>query len=151
LWPEILVVTDGTFSATTLLRPVQYGEGGIYEASGTHISAATGEQLRAIMHFNLDSAEMLSLIVLPEVNGIVTPWRIDPQIGDQFLFDLSWQDLNNGEWFTTDGDVVLTFGDEGLWLDTIPSVPGQYEIGAIVVDLDGNPYYRGTMLSVDAD
>ena len=134
----------------SLLVPEQYGDGGIYRVVGTHVSAATGEQRSAMMRFNLDSAEMISLFVLPEENGIVTPRGYDPQPGDQFIFQRTWIDRNSGEWSYSEGD-VLTFSDEPLWLDVTPSSPGEFVIGVDVADLDGNHFSREIWLTVEAD
>lgn len=150
LWPENLVVTDGTAQAVALLVPEQYGGGGIYQVYGFFTSVATEDRYYAMMRFNLDSAQMLNLIVFTEQGGTLVPREYSPQLGDQFTTELTWIDLGTGEQLYSEGD-TLTFGSTAFWLDAIPSIPGQYLIGAKVVDLDGNSYRQEIWMTVEAD
>jgi hypothetical protein len=101
-----------------------------------------------MMYFELETPTMLSLYVLTEEGGIVTPYEFTPQPGDQFVVVNTWIDQTTGEWSYSAGD-ILTFGDEPFYWDTAPADPGQYLLGAIVVDLDGNVYERFITLTVE--
>jgi hypothetical protein len=45
----------------------------------------------------------------------------------------------------------MTFGDDPLFLDTIPAFLGQHLLGFMVVDLDGNTYLEDIVLTVVED
>jgi len=147
LHAESLVVTDGTAWAFGTFTSEQYGWGNVF-VPGIHTSAATGEQRAAILRFNIDSAEMLNMIVFVQEGGLVTVSDYEPQPGDQFTFELTWIDQATGETYYTNGD-TLSFGDQPLWLDTYPEPPGQYILGVTIVDLDGNGYKQFIMLTIE--
>jgi len=144
---ESLVVTDGTAAVFATFTDEQYGGGNCFVA-GIHTSAATGEQRAAILRFNIDSAEMLNMVVFTSGGGASVPREYTPQPGDQFTFELTWIDQATGETYYTNGD-TLAFGDQPFWLDTFPEPPGQYILGVTIVDLDGNGYKQFIMLTVE--
>ncbi len=144
---ESLVVTDGTAWAFATFSSEQYS-GGNLVVPGIHTSVATGEQRAAILRFNIDSAEMLNMLVITSEGGASVPREYAPQPGDQFTFTLTMIDQATGETYYTNGD-TLTFGDQLFWLDTALPPPGQYFLGVAVVDLDGNVYERFIMLTVE--
>lgn len=144
---ESLAVTDGTAAVFATFHSEQYGGGNCY-VSGIHTSAATGEQRAAILRFNIDSAEMLNMMVFVQEGGLITVSEYEPQPGDQFTFELTLIDQATGETYYANGD-TLTFGDQPFWLDTFPSPPGQYMLGVTVVDLDGNMYGQSIMLTIE--
>jgi hypothetical protein len=147
LHAESLVVTDGTAAAFATFTSEQYGGGNCFVA-GTHTSAATGEQRAAILRFNIDSAEMLNMLVFTSEGDTSVPREYTPQPGDQFTFMFTMIDQATSETYYVDGD-TLTFGDQPFWLDTFPEPPGQYILGVTIVDLDGNEYKQFIMLTVE--
>lgn len=149
LHAESLVVTDGTAAAFGTFTSEQYGGGNCFVA-GIHTSAATGEQRAAILRFNIDSAEMLNMVVFTSGGGASVPREYTPQPGDQFTFVFTMIDQATGETYYVNGD-TLTFGDQPFRLDTFPEPPGQYILGVTIVDLDGNEYKQFIMLTVEAD
>lgn len=144
---ESLVVTDGTAWAFGTFTSERYGGGNCF-VPGIHTSAATGEQRSAILRFNIDSAEMLNMLVFTSEGGASVPREYTPQPGDQFTFTFTVIDQETGETYYTNGD-TLTFGDQPFWLDTYPSPPGQYILGVTIVDLDGNMYEQFIMLTIE--
>jgi len=135
---DSLVVTDGTAAAFATFTQEAYGSSNsvVY---GIHTSAATGERRPAILRFNVDSTEMLNMLVYSSEGEASVPREYEPQPGDQFTITFTSINLATGETSYINGD-TLTFGDQLLWVDTAVPPPGQYLLGITAVDLDGNMY-----------
>jgi hypothetical protein len=142
---QILIVTNGTDVAYATFLPEKYGGSQITVVPGTCISASTGEARPALIRFNVDTAQLLNMYVFTN-EGF--PSEYTPQPGDQFTFELTWIDRATGEKQFTNGD-TLTFGDQLFWLDVIPAPPGEFILGATIVDLDGNAYEQFITLTVE--
>jgi len=150
LWPLNKAISDGKTGAVALFEPVRYGGGNdTYIVSGVHVSAATGDQRYAAMRFDLETPTMINFIVFTEEGGVIAPREITPQPGDQFIILNTWIDLATGKKSYTTGN-ALTFGNEPFFWLSVPADPGQYVLGGIVVDLDGNEYKQFITLTVEA-
>lgn len=145
---EDWAIYDGTNAALALCLPEQYGPTCI--AYGYHVSAATGETRYAFTRWINDSPEMLDLFVFSDVGGSLAPFRHTAEPGDQFIPEAAFMDTDTLEWSFAPGDRALTFGAEPLLSFAPPSEPGNYAVGVIVVDMDGNQYPRHIDLTVAA-
>jgi hypothetical protein len=68
------------------------------------------------------------------------PREIIPQTGDAFTVTEKWMDLaqdGTTQLATQDGD-TLPFGDQTLTWEELDAAAGEYVVGFIVEDLDGN-------------
>lgn len=140
--PVVFAVSDGNSLVPALFAPDGYGhtyEEALYTVDGTYTFADGGEELDARLYF-VDG-------VMRQAFGFVggtdagAPREITPQPGDRFTVVEEWLDLNN------DGEVVsralqqgdtLTFGDRMFTWETLDAAAGEYVVGFVVEDLDGN-------------
>lgn len=71
------------------------------------------------------------------------PHEITPQTGDRFTVLEQWLELDSqgkGTKTVTEEGKTLTFGSRTFTWKTLYAAPGDYVIGFIVGDLDGNAY-----------
>jgi len=151
--PLVFTITNGTESGIALLNPVSYGasaEQAVYAVDGTYTFYDTGETRRAQLMFK---DEYLFQVLGFEGNDTAAaPWEITPNPGDTFTISYKWLDLDaNGavsKVSTSDGD-TLTFGSQPFqWgQEYLPS--GNYLVGFLVADLDGNVTPVYTSIIVD--
>lgn len=140
-----LIVTNGTDIAYATFLPEKYGGSKISVVPGTYISASTEEARPAMLRFNIDTTQLLNMYVITQ-EGF--PIEYAPQPGDQFTFELTWVNQATGETLYANGD-TLTFSDRLFWVDALPAPPGQYILGATIIDLDGNAYEQFITLTVE--
>ncbi len=151
--PLVFTISDGTTSGIALLNPVSYGasaEQAVYAVDGTYTFSDTGETRRAQLLFK---DEYLFQVLGFEGNDTAAaPWEITPNPGDTFTISYKWLDLDaNGavsKVSTSEGD-TLTFGSQPFqWgQEWLPS--GDYLVGFLVADLDGNVTPVYTTITVD--
>ncbi len=151
--PLVFTITNGTESGIALLNPVSYGasaEQAVYAVDGTYTFSDTGDTRRAQLLFK---DEYLFQVLGFEGNDTAAaPWEITPNPGDTFTISYKWLDLDaNGavsKVSTSDGD-TLTFGSQPFqWgQEYLPS--GNYLVGFLVADLDGNVTPVYTSIIVD--
>jgi hypothetical protein len=142
-----------------LLEPDQYGaspEEAVYTVDGICTYADGGESryarlyfrdglLRQVFGFTADGGPAAQ-------GGTGAPREIIPQSGDTFTVLEKWLDLDE------QGNVVqvarqeggtLTFGDQMFVWEELDAAVGDYVVGFIVEDLDGNAYEAYTSLVVE--
>lgn len=141
--PLFFAMTDGTKSATALFMPVTYGadqKDAVYTVEGTYTFADDGTKRAARLYFSDGVLRHIFGFTGTDTNmGAMS--EIFPQKGDSFTIKESWMDLDaNGNVASTatqDGE-TLTFGDKPFTWKEQDAAAGQYVIGFIVEDLDGN-------------
>jgi hypothetical protein len=74
-------------------------------------------------------------------DGLGAPAEIYPQNGDRFTIQQQWMDLNPDG--TVAGTTILdgstlTFGDAMFSWEEVYAAPGEYLIGLMAQDMDGN-------------
>jgi hypothetical protein len=173
VWPEggsfdinfewdvsLFSISDGQQTILALFNPTAYGaaaENAVYTVNGTYTFADTGEQRFAQMLFmegrlvqvlgyngQADPANAQN-----EVNG--APWEITPSQGDTFTLLQKWMDLDASgsvsQVVSVPGDTLTFSGDPFTW--TAEFAPaGQYLVGFLVTDLDGNTSQGYTTITV---
>ena len=151
--PLVFTITDGTESGIALLNPVSYGasaEQAVYAVDGTYTFSETGETRTAQLLFKNEYLFQVMGFVGNSTAGAAS--EITPNPGDTFTISYKWMDLDaNGKVTkisTTDGD-VLTFGSKPFqWKqEWLPS--GDYLVGFLVADLDGNVTPAYTTVTVE--
>lgn len=142
--PLMFAITDGVDTVQTLLTPQTYGataENAVYTVEGVYTFADGGEERYARLYFS--NGVMRQVFGFTGENGTGAPREIIPQTGDQFTVLEKWLDLDqNGQVIETafQPGGTLTFGDQPFtWLDLDAAV-GEYIVGFIVEDLDGQSY-----------
>jgi hypothetical protein len=140
--PIVYAIDDGTTRYPALFTPESYGassEEAVYSVEGVYTFADSGDERNARLYFVNG--------VLQQVVGFTgegtagAPRAIIPRRGDTFTILDKWMDLD------AQGNVVqavrqkgetLTFGDRMFTWEVLDAAAGQYVVGFIVEDLDGN-------------
>jgi len=151
--PLVYTITDGTTAGIALLNPVSYGasdEQAVYAVDGTYTFSETGETRTAQLLFKDEYLFQVMGFVGTTTAGAAS--EITPNQGDTFTITYKWLDLDaNGavsKISTSEGD-TLTFGSKPFqWKqEWLPS--GNYLVGFLVADLDGNVTPVYTTITVD--
>ncbi len=148
----MFAVSDGSASVPTLFSPENYGltfEEAIYSVEGLYSFASTGETLKARLYFQ--NGALTAVYGFTGVEEAGAPREITPQPGDRFTFFEKWLDLD------TDGSVretvyqqgeSLVFGSQPFTWEELYAAQGEYIVGFIIEDLDGNQYTVYTQVTV---
>ena len=158
--PIVFAINDGQNQVVALLQPQTYGaapEDAVYVVDGIY-TFATGERRFGQALFS-DEALQQVIVYRDTEEGMPTPgdisgapWQATPVAGDTFTVLELWYDLDaNGQLVNEayEEGGTLTFG-EGLWTYEVFDAPtGDYSIGFIVEDLDGNRVETYTDVTVE--
>jgi len=140
--PIVYAIDDGTTRHPALFTPETYGvssEQAVYTVEGTYTFADSGDQSKARLYFV--NGTLQQVFGFSGEDAASSPHEIIPQPGDTFTILDKWLDLD------TSGNVVksvrqegetLTFGDTMFTWEVLDAAAGQYVVGFIVEDLDGN-------------
>lgn len=140
--PIVYAIDDGTTRYPTLFWPESYGassEQAVYTVEGIYTYADSGDQRNARLYF---ANGMLQQVFGFAGEGTASaPREIVPQPGDTFTILETWLDLDSqGQVVQTaqQAGQTLTFGDRMFTWEVLDAAAGQYVVGFIVEDLDGN-------------
>jgi hypothetical protein len=144
--PVIYEITNGDESAFAVLQPEDYGMGEedtTYYVEGIYTFTKDNEQRYADLIFD-GTGRLLKVIGYAGEEGTGAPRQITPQPGDTFTVLEQWYQLSEDgeeeiEEYEEEGD-ILTFGDTPFTWEPVIAPPGDYEVGIIVEDMDGNFY-----------
>ncbi|MCB8981048.1 MAG: hypothetical protein H6657_26890 [Ardenticatenaceae bacterium] len=149
--PVVFAISDGTNRVVTLFKPQTYGESfedATYAVDGIY-TYTDGTQRVARLLFR--DGVLQQVYGFNNEDGTGGPREIIPQVGDQFTVLETWQDLDaNGRVTNTESQEAgtLTFTDETFtWVD-LDAAAGQYVVGFIVEDFDGNQFPTYTDITV---
>ena len=141
--PLMFAITDGVTTALALLDPESYGaspEDAIYSVDGIYNFVDGSEPRSATMNFSNGSLRSVFAFTGDQAGA---PREVTPQPGDTFTILQKWLDLDSSgkveEISTQDGD-TLTFGSDPFTWVELDAAVGEYIVGFIVTDLDGNQY-----------
>ncbi len=148
--PTVYAISDGTTSVKALFEPVVYdAETPTYAVGGTYRFASGGAPRFAKMYFRDGAMTEVFGFTSGITQAIGSPRQIIPQPGDQFTVLERGDDLNQEgeagrEKYVREGG-SLTFGDTPFKIETTPAPSGNYVVGVIAEDLDGQKYeqYEG--------
>ena len=139
--PTLFQVSNGTESANALFNPTTYGaaaEDAVYTVDGIY-SYADGSRRAARMYFR--DGVMRQVIGFTDDQHTGGAREIIPQAGDSFTVLENWLDLDTSGQVvatTTEEGATLTFGGEPFRWEEVFAPVGDYVIGIIVEDKDGN-------------
>lgn len=149
--PTVFEISDGQTSVVALMNPERYGvsaEEAVYSVDGVYTYSADNTQRSARLYFQNG--------VLQHVFGFTegeagAPREIIPQAGDTFTVKEKWLDLDaagqvTGTAFQEGGTLVFS-GQPFTWSE-IYAAAGEYVVGFIVEDLDGNQRAAYTQILV---
>ena len=143
--PLMFGINDGQNTELALFKPLNYGasfEEAVYTVDGIY-TYAEGQSLNAKLYFNNNNGLLSQVFGFTGQGSTGAPREIIPQVGDKFTILESWVDLApSGQ--AVKGSVqeggTLTFGTEPFTWEELDGAPGQYIVGFIFDDLDGNSF-----------
>jgi hypothetical protein len=143
--PVAYVVNDGTHKQMVLLEPDTFGAGTedtLYTVNGIY-KFANGEPDRySILYFDGDG-NLVKVMAFSSTENSGPQHEITPEQGDKFSILQQWIPMtDNGEESSTvyKESGILTFGETPWTWEEHAAAKGQYLIGIIAEDMDGNTY-----------
>ncbi|MFN8465662.1 MAG: clostripain-related cysteine peptidase [Caldilineaceae bacterium] len=142
--PLAFALTDGATTAEALLTPQTYGasaDQATYTVEGTYTFANGDPPLHARAY--LRDGVLRQIFAFNKDDGAGAPWEVTIQPGDTFTVQQKWLDLDqNGQvkqvgW--QDGETI-TLGNAPVKWEELDAAAGDYVVGFIVEDLDGNQF-----------
>jgi len=143
--PTLYSLTDGEHNAFVLLEPAEYlsadGET-IYAVYGQYTDALSNAPVDARFYFDA-SGNFLYAYAFPDNdnNGASNPVEITPQPGDHFTDYVQYYtyDSNNEPIYDyVLSDDVFTWSEQGFSFYSSYPADGEYAVGIIAYDFDGN-------------
>lgn len=151
--PTLFSISDGSTSSLALLNPVSYGastEEAVYVVKGTYTFADSGEQRYAQLNFI--SGKLAQVIGYTGQDDTGAPAEITPAQGDTFTILRKWMELDssgNVQQTAWEPGDTLTFGtDTSFTWEEVYAPKGEYLVGFLVADLDGNLTQAYTRINV---
>jgi hypothetical protein len=145
LWePLMFAISDGADSVLAMLTPRSYGatpDQAVYTVDGIYTYAQDGETRHARLYFS--DGVLRQVFGFTGESGVGAPREIIPQAGDSFTVLQRWMDLDQqGKVVQTASQEggTLVFGDQMFTWEELDAAPGEYIVGFIIEDLDGNAY-----------
>lgn len=149
--PTVFEISDGKTRTVALMNPDRYGvsaQEAVYTVDGTYTYSNDNTSRRARLYFQNGKLQH----VFGFSDGEVSSAReIIPQNGDTFTILEKWLDLDSGGQVTGAAyqeGVALTFRDQPFTWQEIFAASGDYVVGFIVEDLDGNQREAYTQITV---
>ena len=151
--PLVFAINDGLDYVVALFTPQSYGaspEQAIYTVDGIYTYADGGESRYARLYFS--DGVLRQVFGFTGQGGTGAPREIVPQAGDTFTVLEKWMDLDERgkvvQVATQEGG-SLTFRDQMFAWEELDAAPGEYVVGFIVQDLDGNAFEGYTEVTVE--
>jgi hypothetical protein len=150
--PIVFGISDGTQDAVALFNPDSFGADAAtatYTVDGLYTFIETGESQFAQLRFQ--DAKLVAVYGFNGDEATGAPREITPTRGDTFTIYETWMDVDaNGQVTGTTREQArtLTFGAEPFTWVELYAAAGDYVVGFIVEDLDGNQYPVYTQITV---
>jgi hypothetical protein len=150
--PFLFAIDDGQTQAVALFDPRDFGaspELAVYTVDGVY-TYADGEQRVAQLEFV--DGELRQIFGFANEDGTGAPREIVPQKGDTFTLIERWLDLDGSGNITgnaLEAGETLTFGDTPFTQTELDAAAGDYVVGFIAEDLDGNETESYTLVAVE--
>ncbi len=135
--PIVFNISDGQSSYTTLFQPRSYGvtdEQAVYSVDGVYTFEDGSAPQNARLLF---SDGVLQQVYSFTGDDVGAPHEIIPVAGDRFTITETWLDQATGKQATQEGGTLI-FNDQVFTSEVLNAAAGDYIIGFIVTDLDGN-------------
>jgi hypothetical protein len=151
--PYIFTISDSQTSDVVVFEPQQYGASAsdaVYSVDGIYTFASSGESLNARINFS--NEKMVNIIGITGDGDTGAPHQITPQVGDTFTAFEQWLELDSqGAVQNTAAEqssTTLTYHGQPFTWETTYAPQGDYILGFIVTDLDGNSQEAFTQVAV---
>jgi hypothetical protein len=141
--PIVFAINDGQKSATALFTPESFGvssEEAAYTVEGIYTFADSGEAVNARLYFqNEDLVQVFGIRGEGETGA---PREITPQENDTFTILEKWfeRTFSGGTQIVYENGETLSFGNDPFTWEQLYAAQGEYLVGFIIEDLDGNQY-----------
>jgi hypothetical protein len=150
---SLVTVSDETTSVLALFMPTVYGataKEAVYTINGIYTFADSGDQRFAQLNFM--DGRLTSVYGYQGADFVGAPAEITPSYGDTFTIQQKWMDLDASGHVTqvieVPGD-ILTFTNNNVFTWTAKYAPaGEYLVGFMVTDLDGNTSQTFTRITM---
>jgi hypothetical protein len=146
--PFYYAIDDGNTRVPALFSPESYGHSrseAVYSVEGTYTYSASGEQYPARLYFI--NGLLRQVYALTGGSAARAPREITPGTGDTFTVTETWLELDSNKIVTQQG-ATLTFGDRMFTWKAVDAPAGEYMVGFVVEDLDGNQQQALTQITV---
>jgi hypothetical protein len=149
--PTLFQITDGNHTTVALFTPQRYGasaQEAVYTVDGIY-HYADGTSRSARIYFR--DGVMQQVFGFTDANETGGAREIIPQSGDTFTILEKWFDLDARGQVTQSAmqaGEVLTFGSQLFKWKEVYAAAGQYVVGFIIQDLDGNSQEVYTQVTV---
>jgi hypothetical protein len=147
--PIVFAINDGTNSEMALFSPEAYGAApkeAVYTVEGIYTYADGGDTRYAKLYFS-DGA--LDHVYGTTGEGDVgAPREIIPQAGDTFTILRRWIDLGPSGSVSLEEGEMIKFSNQPVTWEELYAPAGEYVVGFIIEDLDGNRYPTYTEVTV---
>ena len=151
--PTLFSITDGVQSSVALFNPLAYGasaEDALYAVDGIYTFTQDGEQIRARMYFR--DGRLFQVFGFHGNEIASSPYEISTSAGDTFTLLHRWMELDNtgqiSQILLEEGD-TLTFGSTAFEWEQVYAPAGDYLVGFLVNDMDGNVVQQYTQVRVE--
>ncbi len=150
--PLVFAITDGEQSVVAHFTPRTYGEtsaDAVYTVDGIYTYADGGETRSARLYFQ--DGVLTSVYGFSNEDGTGAPREIVPNQGDTFTILEEWMDLDasgNQVATVTQTGGTLTFSNQTFTWEELIAAEGDYVVGFIIEDLDGNQFQVFTEIEV---
>jgi len=139
--PTVFAISDGEKTVSAVLNPTLFGASGkdaVYTVDGYYSAADSGDSRFAKLYFR--DGKLQQVFAFTGDNQSGAPHEMVPQTGDTFTILDKWLDPVSGGGFkeSMQKGESLTFGDNMFTWKELYAAAGDYIIGFIVTDLDGN-------------
>jgi len=145
--PYIFAISDGTNLVPALFNPERYGaapEEAVYTVDGIYRDGDDGSERFAKLYFSDGVLQQVFGFNNDGTSAAGAPWEILPQPGDAFTIFERWIDLDSQgnvvSQVTYQESQTLFFGSQPFQWETIDAAAGEYLVGFIVEDLDGQQF-----------
>jgi hypothetical protein len=150
--PIVFAINDGNQTKPALFVPESYGataENAVYTVDGVYKFADGSAPLNARLYF--ENGDLIQVLGITGQEDTGAPREITPQPGDSFTLLDKWLVNPAGgsaaEPVYVDG-TTFTFGNQPFKWEELYAAAGDYVVGFIIEDLDGNQYPVYTRITV---
>ncbi|MBN2115251.1 MAG: hypothetical protein JW730_01685 [Anaerolineales bacterium] len=149
--PIVFGINDGQNSTTALFTPQTFGassDEAVYEVDGIYTFAESGESVNASLYFQ--NGHLVQIFGITGEGETGAPREITPQAGDTFTVLEKWFEptSSGGTQIVYENGGTLTFGADPFTWEQLYAAQGEYVVGFIIEDLDGNQYPVYTQITV---
>ena len=151
--PIVFAVDDGNLRAEAVFVPQTYGasfEEALYAVDGVYTYADENVTRPARMYFRNGVMEQVFGFTGEGAAG--APREILPRTGDSFTVMEKWMELSQDgrvESVVAEEGETIVFGDAPIEWRDLDAAAGDYVVGFLVEDLDGNQYPAYTQITVE--